>query len=345
MPTILDRAAYRAGQQLRQSWYLGQKWISGRLAAPVALPPEIRERMPKRDRLRQDLAALVAADWENIVAGHYLPPSASAATPWRALRRSARFFADLPKVEARRRAGGGAEIRRQDPPPSGYPRYYLQNFHFQTDGYLSRNSAELYDHQVEVLFGGAADLMRRQALVPLGRLVHERGQRRTALVDLGCGTGRLLREIKTNFPRMKVTGLDLSPFYLAKARELLSDWSGTQLIAASATSVPMADQSVDAALCCFLFHELPDKPRSETVREMARILKPGGMAIMIDSIQLGDEPAYDALIDYFPHAFHEPYYRHYAATDLGKLFTTAGLVLEESRRVYLSKLMCFRKPV
>ena len=35
-------------------------------------------------------------------------------------------------------------------------KHYLQNFHFQTDGYLSEASAELYDYQVEVLFSGGA---------------------------------------------------------------------------------------------------------------------------------------------------------------------------------------------
>ena len=56
---------------------------------------------------------------------------------------------------------------------SRYPPYYLQKFHFQTDGYLSDGSAERYDHQVEVLFGGGAAAMRRHALVPLKRVFAE----------------------------------------------------------------------------------------------------------------------------------------------------------------------------
>jgi hypothetical protein len=49
----------------------------------------------------------------------------------------------------------------------GYPSYYLQNFHHQTNGYLSDLSANLYDLQVELLFGGTADPMRRRILAPL----------------------------------------------------------------------------------------------------------------------------------------------------------------------------------
>ena len=47
-----------------------------------------------------------------------------------------------------------------------YPGYYARNFHNQTDGYLSDNSARLYDLQVEILFSGVADAMRRRVLAP-----------------------------------------------------------------------------------------------------------------------------------------------------------------------------------
>jgi hypothetical protein len=56
---------------------------------------------------------------------------------------------------------------RQEIQTEGYPSYYLQNFHHQTDGYLSDMSANLYDLQVEILFNGSADAMRRRILAPL----------------------------------------------------------------------------------------------------------------------------------------------------------------------------------
>src|SRR5207247_2185151 len=79
------------------------------------------------------------------------------------------------------------EVRR-------YPAYYRQKFHFQSDGYLSEASAERYDHQVEVLFGGGAAAMRRQALVPLRAALrkHPGGAGGAKLLDLGCGTGAFL---------------------------------------------------------------------------------------------------------------------------------------------------------
>ena len=343
MPSTLEWIAYRATQRLRVSWYFGQKWLSARLTDAVPAPPELKERMPDRARILTDLRALLDQDWRNIEQGLYHLPEGVVADPLAALRKAGRYFADLRQVDARRRADANDEVFRSTP-PGRYPRYYLQNFHYQTDGWLSRRSAELYDHQVEVLFGGGADAMRRQALVPLGRVLAGRGVRGAALLDLACGTGRFLREVKSNYPKLAVSALDLSPHYLELAREALAPWSGTTFLEAPAEAVPAPDASFDVVTCIFLFHELPAKTRRQVVAEMARVLRPGGAAIFIDSIQLGDVPEYDALVEYFPHAFHEPYYAQYAREDLPALFAAAGLTLEESRIAYFSKVMTFRKP-
>ena len=342
MASRLDHAAYRAAQRLRVSWYSGQKWLSSQLTRPVPAPLELRERMPHRSRVLADLRALLEQDWRNIEAGDYLMPERFV-RPLTALRRAAQYFGDLPRVEARRRRAAHDEVFRSTP-ARRYPRYYLQNFHYQTDGYLSRRSAELYDHQVEVLFGGGADAMRRQALVPLARVLRERGVRRARLIDLGAGTGRFLREVKRNYPRLAVTALDLSPDYLALAQEALAPWPATAFLEGSAEAVPAATAQFDVATAIFLFHELPAKARRQVAQEMARLLQPGGAAILVDSIQLGDVPDYDALVEYFPRAFHEPYYAGYARADLPVLFAEAGLVLEEARIAYFAKVMTFRKP-
>jgi ubiquinone/menaquinone biosynthesis C-methylase UbiE len=343
MASPLEKLAYRTTQGLRVSWYGGQKWLSARLTEPRPAAPELKQRMPDRARILADLRALLEQDWANIEAGHYRLPEDVALRPVAALRKAGRYFVDLREVDARRRADGNDEVFRATP-HGGFPRYFLQNFHYQTDGYLSRRSAELYDHQVEVLFGGGADAMRRQALVPLRRVLEERGVRRAKLIDLACGTGRFLRAVKSNYPRLAVTALDLSPFYLDEARKALKPWTGTTFLAASAEAVPAPDASVDVVTAIFLFHELPARERKAVAREMERLLQPGGAAIFVDSIQLGDVPDYDALVEYFPVAVHEPYYAHYAREDLVALFAEAGLVLEESRVAYFAKVMTFRKP-
>src|SRR3546814_9909933 len=53
--------------------------------------------------------------------------------------------------------------------------------------------------------------MRRQALVPLAEHFRTRRIREARLLDIACGTGRFLTFVKDNYPRLAVTGLDLSP--------------------------------------------------------------------------------------------------------------------------------------
>jgi hypothetical protein len=77
--------------------------------------------------------------------------------------------------------------------------------------------------------------------------------------------------------------------------------------------------------------------------EIARILKPDGLFVFLDSLQLGDRPAWDGLIEGFPARFHEPYYRGYAMDDLAGMFSAAGLRPGPVSTAYLSKLLVCRK--
>ncbi|MEJ2028040.1 MAG: hypothetical protein P8X52_11535, partial [Limibacillus sp.] len=177
---------------------------------------------PSRKDILADLQALMARDWANIEAGIYRPPHDLLSGGLEALRGAPRFFREFSKVEELRLAGRHQEVFT--PERRGrYPRYYLQNFHYQSGGWLSEESAAVYDHQVEVLFGGGSDAMRRQGLVPLQRFLAERRSRDCHLVDLGTGTARWLSFVKQNYPLLQVTGLDLSGPYLEKAAET---WTG-----------------------------------------------------------------------------------------------------------------------
>jgi ubiquinone/menaquinone biosynthesis C-methylase UbiE len=268
------------------------------------------------------------------------------------LRRAVDFFTDLRAVEARRH-GGAADVLLPEAETGSYPAYYRRKFHFQTDGYLSAASAERYDHQVEVLFGGGAATMRRQALVPLrdalGRAAaslrrngESAGPGTARLLDIGCGTGEFLREVKRNHPRLAVTGLDLSAPYLAVAGRRLQPWSRVRLIEAAAEAMPFGAGEFDVVSCLYLFHELPASVRRAVVLEIGRVLKPGGTLILVDSLQTGDEPDYDALLDYFPVAFYEPYYTGYLNEDLDRLMRP-GFTPEERSLAYFSKVVTYRR--
>jgi ubiquinone/menaquinone biosynthesis C-methylase UbiE len=352
MANNFDKFAFETAQAARIGWFFGQKLLAARLARPVPAPAELRGRkMPDRQRLVADLWRLVERDWRNIEAGLYAAPEDWRGSPLAGLRRAADFFADLRAVEARRH-GGPADVLLPEAEVGRYPPYYRRKFHFQSDGYLSAASAERYDHQVEVLFGGGAAAMRRQALVPLrgalGRAAllrrnGESGRPGTArLLDIGCGTGEFLREVKRNHPRLAVTGLDLSAPYLAVARRRLWPWSRVALIEAAAEAMPFAAEEFDIVSCLYLFHELPGSVRRAVVAEIGRVLKPGGTLILVDSLQTGDEPDYDALLDYFPVAFYEPYYASYLNEDLDRLMRP-GFTPEERSLAYFSKVVTYRR--
>ena len=87
--------------------------------------------------------------------------------------------------------------------------------------------------------------------------------------------------------------------------------------------------------------------RQTRLRECAdsadrRALKPGGTLIFVDSLQTGDAPDYDALLDYFALAFYEPYYASYPAEDLDRLIRP-GFTPEERSLAYFSKVIAYRR--
>ena len=344
MASALDKFAFEAAQAARIGWFFGQKLLAARLAKPVPAPEKLRGRtMPDRQRLLADLWRLVEADWRNIEAGLYAPPEDAEGGPLAGLRRAVDFFVDLRAVEARRH-GAPADALLPEAPRERFPDYYRRKFHFQTDGYLSEASAERYDYQVEVLFGGAAAPMRRQALVPLREalLRHPGGPANVRLLDIGCGTGAFLREVKRNYPRLAVTGLDLSAPYLSVAARRLADWSRIDLIEGAAEATPFGDGEFGIVSVIYLFHELPPRARRAVVEEIRRVLKPGGTLIVVDSLQTGDEPDYDALLDYFPIALYEPYYASYVTEDLDRLIGP-GFTPEERSLAYFSKVVTYRR--
>ena len=150
---------------------------------------------------------------------------------------------------------------------------------------------------------------------------------------------RFLRQVRLAYPAMSLKGLDLSRPYLDEAARQLRGLRAAELIEAAAEKMPLADASADIVTTTFLFHELPPDVRRQVTAEVARVLKPGGLFVFIDSLQMGDKPGWDGLLEAFPASFHEPYYRHYATDDLDAMFSAAGLAPDMTTTPFLSKLM------
>lgn len=302
--------------------------------------------VPSRDETFDALRQLFVADAAAVREGLYPPMDNDPGGFLSSLGRLRQMFADLPDATRRRQAAdtSSVEAALPDTPKDGaLPDYFTQDFHFQTGGYLSEESAKLYDVQVETLFYGAASAMRRAALRPISKFVHGWDQRKLNLLDVGCGTGRWLRQVRLAYPAMGLTGADLSAAYLDEARNHFGELRPATWLAANAEGLPLHDECQEIATCVFLFHELPPDVRRKVTAEIARVLKPGGLFVFIDSLQMGDRPGWDGMLEAFPERFHEPYYRHYAIDDLAGMFADAGLDVVRTELPFLAKMIVCRK--
>jgi hypothetical protein len=68
-----------------------------------------------------------------------------------------------------------------------------------------------------------------------------------------------------------------------------------------------------------------------------------GRLVIVDSLQFGDEPRYDGMLDLFPQNFHEPYYRSYLREDFPALGMSCGLIPVREANAFVSKVMVFDK--
>ena len=269
---------------------------------------------------------------------------------------------DQSQVSDRRDKKAGQELLDKfSPDPERYPSYYLQNFHYQTDGWLSADSARLYDFQVETLFLGSADTMRRQVLPFVSMWMTDYHKLNGGsdgaggeILDVASGTGRFLTFLRDNWPKANYTALELSPHYLEATRKNNERFNNSSngsltLVEANCEQMPFPDEQFDAVSNVYLFHEMPKEARRAAASEFARVLKPGGKLFVVDSAQVGDgkflgmEKAFDQALERFPQFNHEPYYRDYSLTDLEELFGEFGLKLENSTVAWVSKCWEFTK--
>jgi ubiquinone/menaquinone biosynthesis C-methylase UbiE len=344
------RFTFAVRQSGRVAWYAGHGAVMRRMVERLeAQSGEPKRRIkppthpvPPMRRLLADVAALLSHDLTNAENGRYpVPDDEDGALP-KLFARSRAFFRDVPEVVRRRRHDLGHEVAGEAD-AAKRPGYFLQNFHFQSGGWMTEESARLYDMQVEVLFSGAANAMRRQALVPMGEALAGRDQRTVAYADIACGPGTFLGQVRRAFPRLPALAIDLSEAYLREAKRRLARRPRIQPVVAKAEALPLPDASLDLATCIFLFHELPPDVRATVAREIARVMKPGGLFILIDSLQAGDEPDYDGLLEVFPELFHEPYFRSYLEEEIEMLFTSAGFVCEGRENAFLAKVLKLRR--
>lgn len=103
---------------------------------------------------------------------------------------------------------------------------------------------------------------------------------RANVLDLGCGTGRLLERLANQFPELRGTGLDLSPKMLQMARMSNRHHPRLIFVEGKAEELPFSDGQFDAVFNTISFlHYLEPK---QVLQEVARVLKPGGSFYLVD---------------------------------------------------------------
>jgi ubiquinone/menaquinone biosynthesis C-methylase UbiE len=332
----LTKESYKALQESKTLLALTHKQVANTVKKIVTfegkLEPDIAPKYePERiNRVRQNFSEIVEVDWEDAQEGIYPVSLLFENDVPDFIKNYLILNLDLIQVFQRQKQNQYKDFSFQVNLRE-YPQYYRRNFHYQTDGYLSKLSADIYDLQVEILFNGIADPMRRRILKPLKeslQTLNKTLNHASRVLDVGCGTGRTLKFIKASWEQVSLFGIDLSPYYLKKAEELLSEIPGVvpQLVQGDASNLPYKDNYFQAVTNVFMFHELPSIIRQRVIDESFRVLQPGGILIICDSIQSGDSELFEPFLENFPKDFHEPYYAHYLKDDLKKRLEQTGFI-------------------
>jgi ubiquinone/menaquinone biosynthesis C-methylase UbiE len=97
------------------------------------------------------------------------------------------------------------------------------------------------------------------------------------ILDVGCGTGRLLRSAAKRWPQAALIGVDPAEGMVEAARRLTP---AATFYVGLGESIPLPDASVDLAFSTTSFHHWHNQAAG--VREVARVLRPGGHFILVD---------------------------------------------------------------
>ncbi|MFP4119657.1 class I SAM-dependent methyltransferase [Coleofasciculus sp.] len=215
-------------------------------------------------------------------------------------------------------------------PQLTYPDYYLRPFHAYNQGNLQWDAAFEQEVAAYAVHANIYPEDRLQGDAKLRQSYHELVQKQVKtepqdIVDLGCGVGMSTFALQQIYPQANMTGVDLSPYFLAVA-EYKSKQHHAEInwkhAAAEATGLP--DASYDLVSIFLVFHELPQTAAKAILREARRLLRPGGYLTLMDmnpqSQVYATMPAY--VFTLFKST--EPYFDDYFTLDIEQAIAQAG---------------------
>lgn len=238
------------------------------------------------------------------------------------------------------------ELAQVTNPDLKYPDYYVCSFHAYEEGNLGWEPAmevEVAAHAVHARIwkeGGAeGDARLRQSFHQV--LTQSLLTPPQDILDLGCSVGMSTFALQSVYPQARITGLDLSPYFLAiahyrsQAEGMESqnlpyhptrkpDSSAPQWLHAAAEATGLPDASFDLVSAHLLFHELPQSAAIAILKEARRLLRPGGHLAIMDM-----NPESEIFAKMPPYILTllkstEPYLDQYFALDLRQEIYNAG---------------------
>lgn len=192
------------------------------------------------------------------------------------------------RVEELRSHNWETHLAQVKNPTLTYPDYYVCSFHAYEEGNLGWQPAlevEVAAYAVHATIwpgsGAQGDTKLRKSYHDI--LKEQIPNPPQNIADLGCSVGMSSFALQNTYPQANITGVDLSPYFLAVAnyeaqqRQASINWVNA---AAESTGLPAA--SFDLVSTFLMFHELPQNATREILREARRLLRPNGHIAIMD---------------------------------------------------------------
>jgi SAM-dependent methyltransferase len=222
-----------------------------------------------------------------------------------------------------------AEFTQVYNPDLAYPDYYLKPFHAYSEGNLgwepateAESAAAAVHAQIWKNAGAQGDPRLRQSYHDV--LKAQLPVPPQDIVDLGCSVGMSTFTLQATFPQAHLTGVDLSPYFLAVAQYRSPASASPHWVHAAAESTGLPAASFDLVSACLMFHELPATAAIAIFQEARRLLRPGGHLAIMDM-----NPHSETFAKMPPFILTllkstEPYLDEYFALDLETAISSAG---------------------
>ena len=225
-----------------------------------------------------------------------------------------------------------ADLLAVQNPNLEYPAYYTTSFHAYDEGNLSWKAAWEVESASRAVHAQIWSKSKGDVSGdPMLRGSYSKAiQQKVAIspnniLDLGCGVGMSTAALQEIYPEARLTGVDLSPYFLAVAKyRAVQNEREINWVHAAAENTGLPDSSFDLVSACLMFHELPTAVSEAVIAEAHRLLQPGGYLAIMDM-----NPQSETFLKMPPYVLTllkstEPYLDRYFALDLERTFTNAG---------------------